>query len=142
MTRLTKVDEEGYYIDDPSVIWDEKRRGPEITRLGEFENLGYEPWDMKLILQKLDRGLLIETPCKIGSTVYRVTPRNRLIRHITEATVSAIHISQLDNGSLSIKESYLTLSKSGGYYARIPMSQIGKTVFSTREEAEIELNAE
>lgn len=57
LNRLTKVDEEGYYIDDPSVIWDGKRRGPEITRLGEFEDLGYEPWDMKLILQKLESEL-------------------------------------------------------------------------------------
>ncbi len=60
MNRLTKVDEKGYYIDDPSVLWDERRRGPEITRLGEYEDTGVTPENICKIIK-----LANEVTCKV-----------------------------------------------------------------------------
>lgn len=39
MDRLTKKDKFGWYVDDQSVPYDEKRRGIEIDRLAAFEDV-------------------------------------------------------------------------------------------------------
>lgn len=55
MNRLTKIDEKGYYIDDPSVHWDGKRRGPEITQLGKYEDTGFSPESLSEFKQVIDQ---------------------------------------------------------------------------------------
>lgn len=45
MERLTKKDSQGYYIEDISVPYDEKRRGPAVDRLGAYEDKGVAPED-------------------------------------------------------------------------------------------------
>lgn len=43
MERLTHIDSMGWYVDDKSVAFDEKRRGEEIDRLAAYEDIGMMP---------------------------------------------------------------------------------------------------
>lgn len=45
MERLTRKDSQGYYIEDISIPYDEKRRGPDVDRLGAYEDKGVAPED-------------------------------------------------------------------------------------------------
>lgn len=93
------------------------------------------PCEMKahhtqLVLEKLadyedkqEQGLLIELPVPLGETVYRLVPKT--YRRIETITIS----EYLVRGNML----YYKSKKSGLLY---PCSEIGKTVFLTRSEAE------
>lgn len=60
MERLTKKDSQGYYIDDISVPYDEKRRGPAVDRLGAYEDKGVAPEDALSALE------MAKAACKLA----------------------------------------------------------------------------
>ena len=67
-------------------------------------------------------------PCKAGDTLYEITSRNT----ISEYEVTAIRI-ELFNIFIDWK---LTQGFVDRYISDMPVGEIGKTVFLTREEAE------
>lgn len=110
------------------------------------ENAGYRPDDVcfRSEVERLDKlaayedaeeqGLLVRLPCKVGDTVYAPT-RN---------FVSEFRVSQFDFGGYEKSylwvNWYLTKGITGNFRIDgIKASEIGKTVFLTREEAEAAL---
>ena len=71
---------------------------------------------------------VIVPPCKVGDTLYEITSRNT----ISEYEVTAIQI-ELFNVFIDWK---LTQGFVDRYISDMPVGEIGKTVFLTREEAE------
>lgn len=71
---------------------------------------------------------VIVPPCKVGDTLYEITSRNT----ISEYEVTAIRI-ELFNVFIDWK---LTQGFVDRYISDMPVGEIGKTVFLTREEAE------
>ena len=70
----------------------------------------------------------VHLPCKAGDTLYEITSRNT----ISEYEVTAIQI-ELFNVFIDWK---LTQGFVDRYISDMPVGEIGKTVFLTREEAE------
>ena len=70
----------------------------------------------------------VHLPCKVGDTLYEITSRNT----ISEYEVTAIRI-ELFNVFIDWK---LTQGFVDKYISDMPVGEIGKTVFLTREEAE------
>jgi len=56
MERLTKKDKSGWYIDDPSVAYDGRRRGTSVDRLAAYEETGLEPEEVEMLAQTKKRG--------------------------------------------------------------------------------------
>lgn len=84
-----------------------------------------------------EQGLLVRLPCKVGDTVYAPT------RNI----ISEFRVSQFDFGGYEKPylwvEWYLTKGITGNFRIDgIRASEIGKTVFLSREEAEAALKKE
>lgn len=52
MERKTHKDGKGWYIEDQSVAYDERRRGADVDRLAAYENTGMEPGDIEGILER------------------------------------------------------------------------------------------
>lgn len=75
-----------------------------------------------------DRSEWAHLPCKAGDTLYEITSRNT----ISEYAVTAIRI-ELFNVFIDWK---LIQGFVDRYISDVPVSEIGKTVFLTREEAE------
>lgn len=75
-----------------------------------------------------DRSEWVHLPCKVGDTLYEITSRNT----ISEYEVTAIRI-ELFNVFIDWK---LTQGFVDRYISDMPVGEIGKTVFLTREEAE------
>lgn len=75
-----------------------------------------------------DRSEWVHLPCKVGDTLYEITSRNT----ISEYEVTAIRI-ELFNVFIDWK---LTQGFVDRYISDMPIGEIGKTVFLTREEAE------
>lgn len=89
------------------------------------------------LAQAEEHGLLVRLPCKVGDTIYAPT------RNI----ISEFRVSQFDYGGYEESylwvEWYLTKGITGNYRMDgIRASEIGKTVFLTREEAEAALKGE
>ena len=75
-----------------------------------------------------DHSEWVHLPCKVGDTLYEITSRNT----ISEYEVTAIRI-ELFNVFIDWK---LTQGFVDRYISDMPVGEIGKTVFLTREEAE------
>ena len=80
-----------------------------------------------------EHGLLLRLPCKVGDTVYEVTSR----KTISEYRVKAIRVELFCTFiEWDIVAGFVDKSIFG-----VPVDEIGKTVFLTREEAEAALEA-
>lgn len=94
-----------------------------INCLAEFED-------------KKEQGLIVELPCKVGDTLYKVVNDKR-VKHPIECKVIGIWIC------IREEDSNIHLAKyTDGvfeYSFSIPFSEIGKTVFLTKAEAEAKL---
>ena len=75
-----------------------------------------------------DRSEWVHLPCNVGDTLYEITSRNT----ISEYEVTAIRI-ELFNVFIDWK---LTQGFVDRYISDMPLGEIGRTVFLTREEAE------
>ena len=160
MERLTKRDIDGFLIHPWSFngingsydIWDEELLEKQIDRLAAYEDTGLEPEEindmcvevatLKLIesmydglgnpdhirdiLQAEHVGLLVMLPCKVGDHVW-VDGREAVVENFFGyETERYLHAQFYDNMQ----------------YIDIPFTEIGKTVFLTREEAEAALEQE
>ena len=109
---------------------------------------GYQPWVIsankptwRAIYDKLceyedaeEQGLLVRLPCKVGDTLYAPT-RN----FVSEFRVSQFDFGGYDEPYLWV-EWYLTKGITGNFRIDgIRASEIGKTVFLSRDEAEAAL---
>lgn len=85
---------------------------------------------------KIENGTLVELPCKVGDAVYRVVNDKRR-KYPDECKVVGIFI-----GTLPIySEIYLVKYTNGTfvYSVAVPLSEVGKTIFLTKAEAEAKL---
>lgn len=100
--------------------------GKAIAEIKEFNGL---PVDRLRELAEADKaGRLVVLPCKVGDTVYEVTSR----KTISEYRVKAIRIELFCTFiEWDIVAGFVDKSIFG-----VPVDEIGKTVFLTREEAE------
>lgn len=58
MERMTHKDNEGWYIHDQSIYYDEKRRGKGIDRLSAYEDTGLEPEEIEALVAQVRRDML------------------------------------------------------------------------------------
>jgi hypothetical protein len=82
---------------------------------------------LQSVIDKIENGTLIELPCKVGDTVYRITQSYRGAEKITPYIVKEIIIDKKGF-------SYLTLALKGAQSITCKIKL--ETVFLTREEAE------
>ncbi len=116
MERLTERDKDGFVLQKPFT-----HMGEVVVRLAAYEDAE-------------EAGLLVHLPCKVGDTVYAPT-RN----FISEFRVSQFDFGGYDEPYLRVNW-YLTKGITGNFRVDgISASEIGKTVFLTREEAEAAL---
>lgn len=81
-----------------------------------------------------DKARIIELPCNMGDTVYHTTTFG-----ICQLTVAGIHLFW-DKRKTRIKRySYIVGLNNLDYTYRLPLKEIGKTVFLTKEQAEAKL---
>lgn len=92
------------------------------------------PFKRIVALMEADRaGRLVVLPCKVGDTVYEVTSR----KTISEYRVKAIRVELFcTNIEWDIVAGFVDKSIFG-----VPVDEIGKTVFLTREKAKAALEA-
>lgn len=84
---------------------------------------------------KIENGTLIELPCKVGDEIYIVSKLG-----IEEFTVKAISITVLDHDCWGTN--YIQFVDKNGHRKfnyQVYFSEIGKTVFLTKSEAEAKL---
>lgn len=166
MERLTKKDDIGAFISGDEVYGDwgvpEKFRGDAVNRLSAYEDTGYGPDEISdLALSKATaetivsqyeqlekEGRLAVLPCKVGDTVYAVkfatheetedgdlTPiaggGEWVIWTVRVGTINYYdYLTQNANG-------YVVGSTQNGSGVTFDFDDFGKTVFLTREEAEM-----
>lgn len=112
--EFARADAEGRYI----VMRDAEQEG--VARLRELAEADND-------------GRLVVLPCKVGDTVYEVTSR----KTISEYRVKAIRVELFFTSiEWDIVAGFVNKSIFG-----VPVDDIGKTVFLTREEAEKALEA-
>ncbi len=117
MERLTTKFHNGYLFNLPGVK-DEKAQEEYVEKLsmklGEYEDAE-------------EQGLLLRLPCKVGDTLYKPNPIT--LKEIVEIQIESIFITE-SRISISGRTTKMHYS-----YCCSP-SDIGKTVFLTRKEAE------
>lgn len=123
--RLTNKDKNGFYHYNCTkeekkdcCLWEScgECYGSKVLRkLGELED-------------KIEQGLMIELPCKVGDTVYEVF-KDHIPPFIKETKIEKIVVTG--------KGLRLRLARNSFYETAV--SSIGKTLFFTREEAEAKL---
>lgn len=98
-----------------------------FTRIAmlEGENLRLKR-QIKEYQDKIEQGLMIESPCKVGDTIYWISSNNR---DIIEVFVKRIALAEQDRTILYVEE------KGFGEYTIMFVDDI----FLTREEAEAKL---
>lgn len=105
-------------------------------RLAAYEDTGLEPEQCAKYAQAEKEGQLVVLPCKVGDTIYAPT-RN----FISEFRVSQFDFAGYVEPCLWV-EWYLIKGITGNFRTDgIRASEIGKTVFLTREEAKKALAA-
>lgn len=120
----------GIYVDKDFINkgqWQNVRELVNNTRISNIENV----FDRLAELEdKMENGTLIELPCKVGDTVYRITQSYRGNEKITIYTVREIIIDKKG-------VTYLTIALKGA--SSITCKVNVDSVFLTREEAEAKL---
>lgn len=54
MERLTHIDSKGWYINDQSIAYDERRRGKEIDLLAAYEDTGLTPKEIVALAEEVN----------------------------------------------------------------------------------------
>ena len=81
-----------------------------------------------------DKSRIIELPCNMGDTVYHTTTFG-----ICQLTVAGIHLFWNKRKTRIKRYSYIVGLNNLDYTYRLPLKEIGKTVFLTKEQAEAKL---
>ena len=163
MERLTHIDNKGWYVDDQSVAYDEKRRGKEVDRLSAYEDTGLEPEEVRIQYDILRRyseaadgiglkrirelaraekeGRLVVLPCKVGDLLYEVDlPEYGVITckvlSIMYYKGPRFHVPGNEIvSSVDVEVEVVEGHGKGGSYT-FELRDFGKAVFLTRQEAE------
>lgn len=163
MERLTfKNGDDIWCVDDDNCYEEQSEHycGPAIDRLAEYEDTGLTPeevkdmaenaetrlltWfesrygfpvgDLMGLLEAKQEGRVVVLPCKVGDTVYEV---QQIRKRVQPLEIISVYIGRM--GGLFFN---WELKDGVGVYQNVKgfgLSQIGKTVFLTREEAEAAL---
>ena len=99
----------------------------------EHEQLAIWLAELKRYKELKEKGRLIELPCAVGDTVYEVQEIRKRIQEYTVISIRYSHCSILIGWE--IKDGKGIYSNLNGF----EVSAIGKTVFLTKEEAELKL---
>lgn len=120
MERLTE--RYGIALDGESDVWVKQHDYISAARkLAEYEDLE-------------EQGLLVRLPCKVGDTVWDNDfgyPESYEIKAFSYGYCDSYVEPDIEDQIIFYYENY-----SGSITGAFPMSEIGKTVFPTREEAE------
>lgn len=81
-----------------------------------------------------DKSRFVELPCNMGDTVYHTTTFG-----ICQLTVAGIHLFWDKRKTQNKRYSYIVGLNNLDYTYRLPLKEIGKTVFLTKEQAEAKL---
>lgn len=97
---------------------------PAINKLAAYENTGLTPEQVAAYAKAEAEGRLIELPCKVGDTVWYDTWEHG----IKNIGIQPHKIDRVDVSFISEVGEFL--------YTAIPLRELGKTVFISREAAE------
>ncbi len=150
MERLTKIDSIGWYINDQSIAYDERRRGKEIDRLAAYEDTGLEPCDyttMRAVMEQADKAKedLSELIHVVGAAgidhlreLVEAEKDGRLVVLPCKVgdTVFAAEAKPVTTLSVVRVGVYLEGTEGEGWEN---LDNFGKTIFLTRSEAEAAL---
>lgn len=121
-----------------------------LERLAEYEDIGCTPEQLKQIdkwyaemcrelgeYKRLEeQGLILRLPCKVGDTVYEIIDGEIYRENVTGFSIGTPH-DALYSEDYEEFENELIMHVSGAIFqGATPISEIGKTVFLTKEEAE------
>lgn len=137
MERLTHLDGDGYPVVENDMCYEdqcERYCGPAIDRLSDYEDSGLEPEEIKSLqaewkasLEALEYyrdaetdGRLVILPCKTGDCLWDT-------EDLTEEP--SVHVVLGFDILRSLNMMHLSNGKS------LPVSDFGKTIFRTKEEA-------
>ena len=89
-----------------------------------------------------DKSLIVELPCKAGDTIYEIIPPKGKQPYFITAVVCAVHIADGTRNHCNHKRTSYIVAECPNtkYVKKYVLSKFGKTVFTTREEAERALN--
>jgi hypothetical protein len=120
-----------------------------FLKLAEYENVGLQPEHIDSIIEQLlgyldaeQAGLLIELPCKVGDTVYFITKEFDIVKGISREWSRSLQRKVIDEYIVTeirgnkYNPLWYMASSERCVHRDFHPTEIGKTVFLTREEAE------
>lgn len=134
MERLTFVTEDGEVLFHPEDLPDDE--GVTITQLAvdrRFRALETIAERLANREQAEEQGLLLRLPCKVGDTLYCITPYVK--EPIITAHVLQMNIKQFYNKRIIVRIDVMNKMGESCYF----LDDIGKKIFLSREEAEAKL---
>lgn len=134
MERLTFVTEDGEVLFHPEDLPDDE--GVTITQLAvarRFRALETIAKRLANREQSEEQGLLLRLPCKVGDTLYCITPYVK--EPIITAHVLQMNIKQFYNKRIILRIDVMNKMGESCYF----LDDIGKKIFLSREEAEAKL---
>ena len=134
MERLTYVTEKGEVLFHPEDLPDDE--GVTITQLAvarRFRALETIAERLANSEQAEEQGLLLRLPCKVGDTLYCITPYVK--EPIITAHVLQMNIKQFYNKRIIVRIDVMNKMGESCYF----LDDIGKKIFLSREEAEAKL---
>lgn len=136
MERLTE--KEPNWIDDELYMSacepDDETVDAIYIKLKAYEDTGLEPEEIMHLVELKQQGRLIELPCKVGESAYSLlSPPHYKRGKIYEYNVVFIGINDSEDMGCGL---FNARSVKGDWMYSFNFSEIGKTVFLTKEEAE------
>lgn len=134
MERLTFVTEDGEVLFHPEDLPDDE--GVTITQLAvarRFRALETIAERLANREQAEEQGLLLRLPCKVGDTLYCITPYVK--EPIITTHVLQMNIKQFYNKRIIVRIDTMNKMGESCYF----LDDIGKKIFLSREEAEAKL---
>ncbi len=112
-----------------------------FLKLAEYENVGLQPEHIDSIIEQLlgyldaeQAGLLIDLPCKVGDCVYFITQELDIKKGSCKKVIDEYIITEIRGNKYN--PLWFMASSKRCVHRDFHPTEIGKTVFLTREEAE------
>jgi hypothetical protein len=133
--RLTKRNSNG---DVASHVDPQKRYMLFVNRLAAYEDSGLSPEEVQKMARVKAEGRLMELPCKVGDTVYCITsPYNVTTDEEDFEKPKQVYETVVGSMTFYSNSSQIRLNHNGEFITHyFQLTDFGKTVFLTREEAE------
>lgn len=143
MKRLTYIDHIGWYIEDQSIAFDEQRRGLDVDRLAAYEDAMSLERAQELAEAEKD-GRLVVLPCKVGDNVKVDVNSWGNVWNYKTYDFGKFLYGEIVSISIIRKQILMKIRVEHNVnwerpMRRYPISALGKTVFLSREEAEVAL---